>query len=63
MAIDSRLLTGQCSPLEENKLDHSLSATSKVMPLHPGNKRPHVHRTPRKSVRKAKSGEAHRAAK
>jgi len=56
-------LTGQCSPLEENKLDHSLSATSKVMPLHPGNKRPHVHRTPRKSVRKSKSGEVARAAK
>lgn len=57
MAIDSRLLTGQCSLLEENKLDHSLSATSKVMPLHPGNKRPHVHRTPKKSVRRGKSGE------
>ncbi|MBR2057912.1 hypothetical protein SAMN05720761_10349 [Fibrobacter sp. UWCM] len=60
MAIDSRLLTGQCSSLEENRLDHTLSATAKVMPLHPGDKRPSVHRTPCKSVRRGKSGETAR---
>jgi len=48
MAIDDRLLTGQFSPMEDNKVDHTLSATSKVMPLYPGNKRARINRTPRK---------------
>ncbi|MBO4437658.1 MAG: hypothetical protein J5791_12330 [Fibrobacter sp.] len=48
MAIHDNLLSGQFSPLDENRIDHSLSATAKVMPLHPGNKRPSIHRAPRK---------------
>ena len=48
MAIHDNLLSGQFSPLDENRIDHSLSATAKVMPLHPGNKRPSIHRSPRK---------------
>ncbi|MBR6854502.1 MAG: hypothetical protein IKN03_03760 [Fibrobacter sp.] len=52
MAIDYRLLSGQCSSIGEEKIEHTLSATAKVMPLHPGNKRPSVHRTPRKSSKK-----------
>ena len=53
MAIDSRLLSGQCTSSGEDRIEHTLSATSKIMPLHPGNKRPSVHRVPRKSVEKA----------
>ena len=53
MAIDNRLLSGQCSSIGEERIEHTLSATAKVMPLHPGNKRPSVHRTPRKTLKKA----------
>jgi hypothetical protein len=51
MAIDNRLFSGQFSSVGEEKIEHTLSATSKVMPLHPGNKRPSVHRVPRKSMK------------
>ena len=50
MAIDHRLFSGQFSAVEDNKVEHSLSATSKVMPLHPGNRRASVHRMPKKKV-------------
>ena len=63
MAIDDTLLSGQYSSMEDNMVEHSLSATAKVMPLFSGNKRARVHRTPRKTVRKAKSGENARASK
>ena len=52
MAIDNKLFTGQYSSFGEEKIEHTLSATSKVMPLHPGNRRPSIHRTPRKPVHK-----------
>ena len=54
MAIDNRLFSGQFSPVVEEKIEHTLSATSKVMPLHPGNRRPRVHRTPQKVSLKKK---------
>ncbi len=50
MAIDNRLFSGQCSSIGEEKIEHSLSAMAKVMPLHPGNKRPSLHRAPRKKA-------------
>ena len=50
MAIDNRLFSGQCSSIGEEKIEHSLSATAKVMPLHPGNKRHSLHRAPRKKA-------------
>jgi len=50
MAIDNRLFSGQFSSLGEEKIEHTLSATSKVMPLHPGNNRPSIHRAPRKKA-------------
>ena len=50
MAIDNRLFSGQCSSIGEEKIEHSLSATAKVMPLHPGNKRPSLHRAPMKKA-------------
>ena len=49
MAIHDNLLSGQFSPVGESLIDHSLSATAKIMPLHPGNKRPRVHRAPKKA--------------
>ncbi|WP_173843241.1 hypothetical protein [Fibrobacter sp. UWR2] len=52
MAIDHRLFSGQCSSIGEDKIEHSLSATAKVMPLHPGNRRPSVHRAPKKAANK-----------
>ncbi|MBO7059821.1 MAG: hypothetical protein J6W54_01820 [Fibrobacter sp.] len=54
MAIDNGLFTGQFSSISEEKIEHTLSATAKVMPLHPGNKRPRVHRTPQKVSLKKK---------
>jgi hypothetical protein len=48
MAIHDHLLSGQFSPVGESLIDHSLSATAKIMPLHPGNKRPRIHRAPKK---------------
>jgi len=48
MAIHDNLLSGQFSPVGESLIDHSLSATAKIIPLHPGNKRPRVHRAPKK---------------
>ena len=53
MAIDNRLFSGQCSSIGEEKIEHSLSATAKVMPLHPGNRRASVHRQPKKKVQTA----------
>jgi len=55
MAIHDNLLSGQFSPVGESLIDHSLSATDKIMPLHPGNKRPRVHRAPKKEGLKKKT--------
>jgi hypothetical protein len=55
MAIHDNLLSGQFSPVGESLIDHSLSATDKIMPLHPGNKRPRVHRAPQKVGLKKKT--------
>ena len=52
MAIDHRLFSGQYSSIGEDKIEHTLSATAKVMPLHPGNRRPSVHRAPKKAANK-----------
>ena len=47
MAIDHNLLTGQFRPLGENKIEHTLSASQKVLPTHSG-KKAMRHLTPRK---------------
>lgn len=47
MAIDEKLFSGQCSSVGELKVEHSLSATSKVMPLHAGNAHSRIHHSPR----------------
>ena len=36
MAINHNLLTGQFRPLGENKVEHSLSASQRVLPTHTG---------------------------
>ena len=46
MAIDHNLLTGQFRPLGENKIEHTLSASQKVLPTHKG-KSAVRHLTPR----------------
>ena len=46
MAINHNLLTGQFRPLGENKIEHSLSASQKVLPTHTG-KSAVRHLTPR----------------
>ncbi|MCR5379022.1 MAG: hypothetical protein K6E57_08730 [Fibrobacter sp.] len=55
MAIHDNLLSGQFCPVEESLIDNSLSATDKIMPLHPGNKRPRVYRAPKKVGLKKKT--------
>ncbi len=46
MAIDHNLLTGQFRPLGENKIEHTLSASQRVLPTHTG-KKAMRHLTPR----------------
>jgi hypothetical protein len=46
MAINHNLLTGQFRPLGENKIEHTLSASQKVLPTHTG-KKAMRHLTPR----------------
>ena len=38
MAIDHNLLTGQFSPLGENRIENTLSASQRVLPTHTGKK-------------------------
>lgn len=57
MAIDHNLLTGQFRPLGENRIEDSLSATQKVMPVHAGNKKVLRHLTPRNRSRSFKNRE------
>lgn len=48
MAIDEKLFSGQGSPVGEIKVEHSLSATLKVMPLHAGDAHLRLHHSPKR---------------
>ena len=48
MAIHDNLLSGPFSTVGVSLIDDWLSAAAQIVPLHPGNKRPRVHRAPKK---------------